>query len=42
MNANQYVVVNNPTKAKAILLLRVEVLKIVKTNDDDGHVVIWL
>ena len=33
---------SNPTKATAMLLLRVEVLKMVTSNDDDDHVVIWL
>ena len=32
----------NPTKATTMLLLQVEVLKMVTTNDDDDHVVIWL
>ena len=32
----------NPTKATALLLLRVEVLKMVTTNDDEDLVVIWL
>ena len=32
----------NPTKATAMLLLRVEVLKMVTTNDDEDLVVIWL
>ena len=33
---------SNPTKATAMLLLRVDVLKMVTTNDADDHMVIWL